>query len=221
MMKFIRKWKYLITGVFGVILIGVLFITKLNLNSNKYEDIEIVSDLTEPLIQEESIQECNVDIKGAILKPGVYSVSCDKNVNDVIEMAGGLAEDADTSVTNLAKKINNEMVIIIYTHEEVENSNIVDTVVKVIEKECVCPNIQNDSCINTEITGNIGEENGLVIINTATLEELMSVPGIGEAKARAIIEYRKNSVFLVLEDLLNVPGIGEKLYETIKVYLTT
>ena len=221
MMKFIRKWKYLITGVFGVILIGVLFITKLNLNSNKYEDIEIVSDLTEPLIQEESIQECNVDIKGAILKPGVYSVSCDKNVNDVIEMAGGLAEDADTSVTNLAKKINNEMVIIIYTHEEVENSNIVDTVVKVIEKECVCPNIQNDSCINTEITGNIGEENGLVNINTATLEELMSVPGIGEAKARAIIEYRKNSVFLVLEDLLNVPGIGEKLYETIKVYLTT
>ncbi len=221
MMKFIRKWKYLITGVFGVILIGVLFITKLNLNSNKYENIEIVSDFTEPLIQEESIQECNVDIKGAILKPGVYSVSCDKNVNDVIEMAGGLTENADTSVTNLAKKINNEMVIIIYTHEEVENSNIVDTVVKVIEKECVCPNIQNDSCINTEITGNIGEENGLVNINTATLEELMSVPGIGEAKARAIIEYRKNSVFLVLEDLLNVQGIGEKIYETIKVYLTT
>jgi competence protein ComEA len=155
------------------------------------------------------------------LKPGVYSVSCDKNVNDVIEMAGGLTENADTSVTNLAKKINNEMVIIIYTHEEVENSNIVDTVVKVIEKECVCPNIQNDSCINTEITGNIGEENGLVNINTATLEELMSVPGIGEAKARAIIEYRKNSVFLVLEDLLNVQGIGEKIYETIKVYLTT
>ena len=47
------------------------------------------------------------------------------------------------------------MVIIVYTKEEVKNSNIVDTVIKVVEKECVCPNIQNDSCLNTEITDNI------------------------------------------------------------------
>ena len=54
-----------------------------------------------------------------------------------------------------AKKITDEMVIIIYTKEEVKNSNIVDTVVKIVEKECICPNIENDGCLNTEIKDNI------------------------------------------------------------------
>ena len=113
------------------------------------------------------------------------------------------------------------MVIIIYTKEEVKNSNVVDTVVKVVEQECVCPNIQNDGCINNQITDTIGGSQ-LININTATLEELKKIPGIGDTKAQAIINYRNaNGNFKTIEDIKKVDGIGSKLYEEISIYLTT
>ena len=153
-------------------------------------------------------------------------VCCIKNsvVIDAINLAGGLTKEADTSIINLAKKITDEMVIIIYTKDEVKNSNIVDTVIKVVEKECICPNIQNDGCLNTEIKDNItnGDSNSLVNINTATVEELQTITGIGESKARSIVEYRTNNgLFQNIEDIKNVDGIGDKLYESIKIYITT
>ena len=116
------------------------------------------------------------------------------------------------------------MVIIIYTKEEVKKSNIVDTVIKVVEKECVCPNIQNDGCLNEEITDNITnkENDGLININTASKEELQTINGIGQSKAENIIKYREEfGKFKSIKDLLNVDGIGETLYEQIKVYITT
>ena len=140
----------------------------------------------------------------------------------MIRLAGGLSDDADTSVINLAKQIANEMVIIIYTKDEVKNSNIVDTVVKVVEQECICPNIQNDGCINDTINDTISNQHLLVNINIAEVEELQKIPGIGEAKAKAIIEYRnRNGKFKSINDIQNVEGIGSKLYESIKIYLTT
>ena len=116
------------------------------------------------------------------------------------------------------------MVIIIYTNDEVKNSNVVDTVVKIIDKECNCPNIKNDGCLNTEIDSEIGNNptGNLVNINSASLEELKNLPGIGESKAKSIIEYRdKYGNFNSIEDILNVNGIGESLYEQIKIYITT
>ena len=194
---------------------------KLKLN-NKKDDIveeESILELKNEIVFENG-NLCTVDIKGAVKEPGVYLIECNKTVNDVILLAGGLLKNSDTSVINLAKKITDEMVIIIYTKEEVKNSNIVDTVVKVVEKECVCPNIQNDGCINDEIADNINQSK-LININTATLEELLTLPGIGEAKAKAIIKYRvDNNGFKEIAELLNVDGIGTKLYEEIKVYLT-
>ena len=228
-MKIIRKIIYPITiSLIILTIIGVL-ITKKNLNNNKYNDIEIVKEQDSLNIEnlkeiEEEKIKLNVDIKGAIKKPGVYKIDSNLTVNDVINIAGGLTENADTSVTNLAKKITDEMVIIIYTKEEVKKSNIVDTVVKVVEKECVCPNIQNDGCLNIEIKENITnkENKELVNINTATVEELQTITGIGESKAKSIIEYRKtNGNFKTIEDIKNVEGIGEKLYESIKIYITT
>ena len=145
-------------------------------------------------------------------------------VNDVINIAGGLTNDADTSVINLAKKITDEMVIIIYTKEEVKKSNIVDTVIKVVEKECVCPNIENDGCLNNEINDTITNKDdvNLVNINTASIDELKTINGIGDSKAKNIIEYRKkNGNFKSIEDIKNVEGIGDTLYETIKIFITT
>ena len=227
-MKIIRKLVYPITIiVFIVIIIGIVLI-KRTLQKNKYEDIVPTNDIISNSIQDESqssdIIKYNIDIKGAVNNPGVYQLDSNLTVNDVINIAGGLTKDADTSIINLAKKITDEMVIIVYTKEEVKNSNIVDTVIKTVEKECVCPNIQNDGCLNNEITDTITNksESNLININTATIEELQTISGIGETKAKKIIEYR-NTVgkFKSIEDIKNVEGIGDTLYETIKIYITT
>ena len=226
-MKVIRKIIYPLTIMLLIFIFICIFCVKNNLNKNKYDDIEVVTNIVKE--ENDNKEETknityNVDIKGAVKNPGVYKISSDLTVNDAIILAGGLTKEADTSVTNLAKKVTDEMVIIIYTKNEVKNSNIVDTVIKVVEKECVCPNIQNDGCLNTEIKDNISnnENNSLVNINTASIEELQTIDGIGESKAKSIVEYRKNNgLFKSIEDIKNIEGIGDKLYETIKIYITT
>lgn len=223
-MRIIRKnIKTIAIFIFFLIVI-LIFIIKIKLEKNKYQDITITSD-NNIVKKNDSItgnDNCMIDIKGAVNNPGVYSTKCTDTVNDVIRLAGGLSENADTSVTNLAKHVFNEMVIIIYTTDEVKNSNIVDTVVKVVEQECVCPNIQNDGCINDKIDNTISNKNLQVNINTASIEEFQKIPGIGEAKAKAIIEYRnKNGNFKSIDEIQNIDGIGSKLYESIKEYLTT
>ncbi len=221
-MSIIRKNYRLIFLVVFFLTIMVFVFIKFKLLENKYEVVEN-NDLETTNIdsKQEKSTTCMIDIKGAIKNPGVYTTSCNDNVSDIIRLAGGLTEEADTSVTNLAKQVTNEMVIIIYTKEEVKNSNVVDTVVKVVEQECVCPNIQNDGCINNQITDTIGGSQ-LININTATLEELKKIPGIGDTKAQAIINYRNaNGNFKTIEDIKKVDGIGSKLYEEISIYLTT
>ena len=224
MLKVIKKIKYPLTIIIALIIIILIINLKINLNSSEHEIIQKEELLPIESNKDNNISEsnnlCMVDIKGAIKNPGVYLTECSNNVNDVIKLAGGLLKNSDTSLINLAKKVTDEMVIIIYTKDEVKNSNIVNTVIKTVEKECICPNIQNDGCINDEITDNIGESK-LVNINTASLEELLTLPGIGESKAKAIIKYRtENDNFKTIDEILNVDGIGQKLYEEIKAYIT-
>lgn len=235
-MKLLRKIKYPLTIFIVILILTGIIITKKKLSNKKFELIEEANLLvekdnkdvssTEEKSDKEPNQKCYVDIKGAIKKPGVYFTNCNSNVNDIIVLAGGLNENANTSVINLAKKITDEMVIIIYTNDEVQNSNVVDTVIKYVDKECNCPNIKNDGCINNEIDKNITnksdkDDNDIVNINTASLTELQTLSGIGKSKAEAIIRYREqNGNFKSIEDLLNVDGIGEKLYEEIKPNIT-
>ena len=134
-------------------------------------------------------------------------------------MAGGLTDQADTSVINLSKKVTDEMVIIIYSKEEVSNFSKTKETEQVIQKSCQQQDetsLKNDACITSEktITGKIS-------INNATLEELMTLSGIGEAKAKEIISYReKNGPFQEIQDLLKVPGIGENLFASIQEDIT-
>lgn len=228
-MKLIRKILVPITMFLFIIIIIIILYIQNNLNKNKYSHIEQENSLLKDENQEmsENIEKpirFHIDIKGAVNNPGVYLIESNSTVSDAINLAGGLREDADTSIINLAKRISDEMVIIVYTKEEVKNSNIVDTVIKVVEQECICPNIENDSCINTDIKDNItnNEEEKLININTATKEELQTINGIGESKANNIIKYRETiGNFKNIEDIKNVEGIGETLYETIKIYITT
>ena len=129
-------------------------------------------------------------------------------VNDVILLAGGLIEGADTSLINLAKIVTDEMTIIIYSNEEVQE--------KYKEEICVCdcPLIENDACVDNK------EEDHLININTCTLDELMEINGIGKTKAEAILEYREsNGDFNSIDDIKKVDGIGDALFEKIKAYI--
>ena len=176
------------------------------------------------------VDKIKVDIKGYIKTPGVYEMDSNSRVIDVINKAGGLKEEANTEYINLSKKIVDEMIIIIYSNNDIEKFKETEKEIIYIEYECVCPYNKNDACINEEdivntngVKTNKKEETSteikdeLVSINTGTLDELMTLSGIGESKAQAIIEYReKNGKFEKLEDIMNVSGIGESAYSKIK-----
>lgn len=177
-----------------------------------------------------------VEIKGAVNNPGIYSLKQGSRVNDVIVLAGGFLDDASTDYINLSKKITDEMVIKVYTKEEIEKSNKIEVITKYVERDCNCPNIKNDACINNlsdntsensfNINNNIDDNNdiesnnSMININLCSKEQLMTIPGIGETKAIKIIEYREeNGKFNKIEDLMNVSGIGINIYEKIKEYI--
>ncbi len=240
MIKIIKKYKYaLITClIIAILLTGVIM--KRNLVSASQEEktsekFPIIN--TKEEVKEEDKTIKYVEIKGAVYAPGVYPISDNARVTDIVKVSGGLTDEADTTLINMSRKLEDEDVIIIYTKEEVASaSEKLEPIVKVIDKECICPKVTNDACLkdtndekdsgtssssndNSTITD---DKKGLVNINTASVEELMTLTGIGESKAKAIIEYRtQNGNFKTPEDITNVKGIGEAVYAKIKAYITT
>lgn len=152
-----------------------------------------------------------IDIKGEVVYPGVYEIDNNTRIIDAINMAGGLTLDADTSGINLSSKIRDEDVIIIYSNNK-DSEYYKD---KKIDNKNDNFNVEDDG----DNKNNDKDEIVLIDINTATSEELCSLPGIGEVKAKKIIEYRKKSRFNTIEDIMNVSSIGEKLFESIKAYI--
>ena len=192
-----------------VVLGGIIFILYKNNSSSKEEIVDIFEEPEEIKQEDSNSKKVIVDIKGMINNPGVYEVDSNLRVNDVIELAGGLKEGADTSNINLAKLVSDEMTIIIYSTEEVLEKFKQEVCI------CNCPYIQNDACINSN------NDDNLININTAGIEELTTLPGIGDVKAEAIIKYRSEvGKFKTKEELLNVEGIGEALFEKIKDNIT-
>lgn len=242
-MKYIKKHLKIISIIIIVILTIFFISLKLYLK-NQSNVIEKPSQPQNEILKEEleidkeekeETKLVYVDIKGAVKHPSVYEIESDKKVIDVVNKAGGLTNNADTSMINLAKQVTNEMVIIIYTKEEVKKYQNKDEIVKIIDKECICPKINNDACINNnsndkEVSSNVNKETTTkeditskekINLNTATLEELQTISGIGESKAQAIIEYRKEHIkFNSIEEIKEVTGIGEALYEKIKNNIT-
>ena len=166
---------------------------------------------------EKSSDDLIVDIKGHVTNPGVYSfkVSDNARVNDLIIKAGGLLKDADTSTINLSKKIEDEMIIIIYSKSEI--ANFVKTQDDTKKKLEICENkLKNDACLNI----NEKTSNGKININEANVSELESLNGIGKSKAEAIVEYRNKTKFKSIDEIMNVEGIGESLFASIKENIT-
>ena len=135
-----------------------------------------------------------VDVKGEVHHPGVYQMKAENRVKDLIEAAGGFTPLADDQKLNLAQLIGDQMVIVVPKKGEEVNSELAQA-----------PTSQKKE-VGKEVKVNI---------NTATVEELKTLKGIGEKKAEAIIEYRKkNGSFKNKEELMKVRGIGKKLYES-------
>ena len=220
-----RYRKQIIIGIFILILLvegTTLSIFILQSNKKDKSNI-IVSTSTNSLKKKpkkENIENYKVDIKGEILTPGIYTLKSNSRVIDVIEMSGGLTDNADTSVINLSKKITDEMVIIIYSKSEVKDFEKTKEKEKVVQEKCIKKDensLKNDACITDSV-----KTSGKVSINSATKEELMTLTGIGEAKAEDIIKYREeNGPFKTIEDIKNVSGIGDSLFAKIKENITT
>lgn len=214
-----QKQKIILVAITILLLVHVISALLFTKETNVIAKEEMLEEKKEP---EETLKEhYKVDIKGQVNKPGVYEIDADSRVIDVINLAGGLKKDANTDFLNLSKKVEDGSVIWIYTTKEIEQLKKVKTVTEYIEKECNCPDVSNSACI----TNNPSEKNNTtqtskVNINTSSIEELMKLSGIGEAKAKAIIEYRKKNPFKNISDIKNVSGIGDSAYEKIKDFIT-
>ena len=178
-----------------VLIIGGLFY----FNQNKTEDYRGVSfsnisnetNNKDEKAEKRHDEKIFVDVKGAVKHPGVFETTKDKRVKDLIEEAGGLLDDADTSTLNLSQKVKDQMVIYVLKHGE-KPKQISDG---------------GSSSSNTDV----------ININTANKEQLMKISGVGKTKAEAIISYReKNGDFKKKEDITKVRGIGKATFEKIK-----
>lgn len=220
-----RYRKQILIGVISFIIIisivSIIVFYSLKDNKKKDKEEDVILEKKNFSKKEEKEELLKVDIKGEIISPGIYELSSSSRVIDVINMAGGLTEEADTSVINLSKKISDEMVIIVYSKYQVEDFKNTKEIEKQVEEKCnknEIFSIENNACISTSSN----EINGQININTASKEELMSLQGIGEAKANDIIKYREeNGKFNSIDDIKKVTGIGDNLFASIKENITT
>lgn len=146
-----------------------------------------------------------VHVDGAVASPGVYAIDAGSRVNDAVTAAGGLAEGADTSSLNLAAPVQDgSKVSVPFAGEAQGDPNSTGSVGEPQSYSGVAPS-----------SGSSGSS--LVNINSATADELKTLPGVGDATAEAILEDRRtNGPFTSIEDLMRVFGIGEKKFAKLK-----
>lgn len=246
---FISNKKVIISVIALLLLSLVSFIVISNITASKGK-ITVDTKVEEKLVssEEQKVQEyILVDIKGEVQNPGVYKLPVNSRVIDAIEASGGLTKKAVTTYINLSKTLKDENVIIINKKSELKKieekknieeikinnnssvsvktsdviTNDVDKVKEETTTESVTKTPEEGSSPANEISSEQKKETTSVNINESSIEELTTISGIGESKAKAIIEYRTtNGPFKSIEEIKNVSGIGDKLYDKIKAYIT-
>ena len=148
---------------------------------------------TEEVVEKDLI---TVDVKGAVKSPGIYDLPVGSRINDAVQKAGGLTDNADSKSINLAQRISDEALVYVPTKEEATSQDA------------------HSNASNTK-------ENKKVNLNKASLEELKQVKGLGGKRAQDIIDHREtNGKFKSVDDLKKVSGIGAKTVDKLKEYVT-
>lgn len=152
-------------------------------------DADLEAEAVTTILSETEAAVCLVHICGEVNAPGVYELPEGSRIFEAVECAGGFTEQAEDTILNLAAPVSDGMQIVVYSKEEAE----------------------------AQIKAREEADAGLVNLNTASLEELMTLKGIGESRAEDIIRYREeHGGFQEIEDIMNVPGIKEAGFQKIK-----
>ncbi len=200
------KKSMLIPGV--LIISGLFFYFSLSSSDSSrpqeelIETIQPIEEINQVVstVEEAVQQQIFVDIKGAVMYPGVYELQPDKRIFDAIQLAGGYIENADTQLVNHAQKVQDEMVI--YIPIKGEQLEDISSNLLMLPLES-----QNKS--------------QKINVNTADAETLATLPGIGPSKAHSILSYREEKGrFQTIDDVRNINGIGDKTFEKIKDSIT-
>ena len=150
--------------------------------------------------KEEPVEQdlITVDVKGAVKAPGIYDLPVGSRVNDAVQKAGGLTEQADSKSLNLAQKVSDEALVYVPTKGE----------------EAASQQAGSGTASSTS-------KEKKVNLNKASLEELKQVKGLGGKRAQDIIDHREsNGKFKSVDELKKVSGIGAKTIEKLKDYVT-
>lgn len=154
---------------------------------------------TEVQTDRQKEKECAVYVSGAVKHAGLYRYYGTARVCDAVEGAGGFLKNADRASVNLARMLEDGEQIHVLTKAQAKKA----------KKQALAPDTAADS------------QTKLVNINKATLEELMTLPGIGQAKANLILEYRtEHGGFTAKEDLMKISGIKDGVYNKVKDLIT-
>ncbi len=173
-----------------------------DVNAATFSSADLREQNTSPERSTEQL-EIPVHIMGEVRKPGVYQMPANALVQDAIERAGGLTEQADLFYINLAAEIEAHQKIYIPDKDEIEQ------------------NLNAYKELISQDHSSAKDKAELIHLNTANKEELMQLNGIGESKADAIIAYREeHGQFSNIEDIMNVPGIKENSFKKIKDQIT-
>ena len=199
MIKINNKNVYIIIIITIIVIIIIVWLINFTENNEEsyisnFEAEDLIIEES-PEIESENLKKENIKIHilGEVNYNGILELEEGSRIFDAIEMAGGLTQMADVSKINLA-----------YVLEDGEKLYI--------------PSINDEKDVEYLLS-----ENGVgakVNINTAKLEELQNIPGVGPSIAQAIIDYRKeNGKFKNIEDIKNVSGVGESKYKNMESYI--
>ncbi len=178
-----------------------------------------------------AVETIKVYVVGCVKKPGIVTIEKGQMIHDAIVLAGGLTEEADSGNINMVYKLNDNVMLCIKSKKEAEKE------VKQGSNKEAEPSTGNQAVIvrksgeSAVIIGDGDDDNGegtqednktkLININTATADELDTLPGVGEATAKDIIAFReKNEGFKRIEDIMRVPRIKQNRFDSIKDYIT-
>lgn len=213
-----RDKKKLIRILLIILILFVALVMRLYENSKADITVDSSTDNT-------VTGEICVDIGGAVVTPGVYTVSSGTRLYEVIELAGGLISNADTDSINRAEFVEDGEKIIIPSRPQAADNNSEPVAAPAGEAAAAgetdtAATDDTSAQSQTEPASDAAAGSGLININYAGKEELMTLPGIGEAKAQKIIDYRSSTKFRKKEDIKSVNGIGDAVYNNIKDLIT-